>query len=251
MKCRSIETGVAGFVVLLVTSFAAQSADIVRKAPIYQPAPSYNWTGFYVGAVAGYAWGTSQHIVPLTSGGPLAGVNASDPFKVSGGLFGATLGYNYQINNWVVGIEGDWSLSTKSGVHGSSISLLNPLFTVSTSEQSLATVRGRVGYAFDRFLAYGTFGWAMARVKAEDFSLLSVASETQTMTGWAAGAGVEYAFLQNWSVKAEYLYVDLGSKTFFNPNPNLGGVPHSVTLTDNIIRVGLNYKFGGPVYSRF
>ena len=116
---------------------------------------------------------------------------------------------------------------------------------------SIATVCGRVGYAFDRFLAYGTFGWAMAKVKAEDFSLLSVASETQTMMGWTLGTGIEYAFLQNWSVKAEYLYVDLGSKTFFSPNPNLGGVPHSVTLNDNIIRVGLNYKFGSPLYSRF
>ena len=251
MKCRSIGTGVAGFVALLVTCFAAQSADIVRKAPSYQPAPSYSWTGFYVGAVAGFASGTSQHVVPLTSGSPLAGLNASDPFKVSGSVFGVTIGYNYQINNWVVGIEGDYSLSTKSGVHGSSISLLNPLFTVSTSEQSLATLRGRLGYAFDRFLVYGTFGAAMAKVKAEDTSLLSTASDTQTMMGWAGGAGIEYAVFGNWSLKAEYLHVDLGSKTFFNPNPNLLGVPHSVSLTNNLYRVGLNYKFGGPVYSRF
>jgi outer membrane immunogenic protein len=63
------------------------------------------------------------------------------------------------------------------------------------------------------------------------------------MSGWVAGAGVEYAFLQNWSAKAEYLYVDLGSKVFLNPNTNLGGVPHIVTLNNHIVRVGLNYRF--------
>ena len=243
MKGRSIGPGVA-LVTLLIPALTAQAADLPRKAPLYQPyAPAFSWSGFYVGAVIGYASGTSQHVVPTTIAGPLAGLNASDPFKATGGLFGVTLGYNYQISNWVFGIEGDWSLSSKSGVHGSSISLLNPLFTVSTSEQWLATIRGRAGYSWDRLLVYGTFGWAGARVEAQDFSALSVASETKMMTGWTAGVGLEYAFAQRWSAKVEYLYVGLDSKTFFDPNPNPGGVPHSVSLNNQIVRGGINYKF--------
>jgi outer membrane immunogenic protein len=209
---------------LSMASDAAMAADMPLKARRYQPAaPYFNWTGFYVGGVAGYASGTSQHIVPTTIPGPLAGLTASDPFKVTGGLFGLTLGYNYQFSNWVIGIEGDYSLSTKSGVHGSAISLLNPLFTVSTSEKSLMTIRGRVGYAWDRFLAYGTFGWASARVEAGEISLLSSLKETKTMNGYVVGLGLEYAFLSNWSAKLEYLHVKLDTTEFFNPNSNPGG----------------------------
>jgi outer membrane immunogenic protein len=244
MTFRSIGAGIAG-AALLITSIAAQAADIPIKSPRFsQPAvAAFSWTGFYVGATVGYASGTSQHVVPTSLGGPLAGVTASDPFKVTGGLFGVTLGYNYQISNWVLGIESDWSMSSKSGVHGSSISLLNPLFTVSTSEEWIATVRARLGYAWDRWLVYGTAGWAVARVKAEDLGLLTGASETQTVGGWAGGAGVEWAFAQNWSAKFEYLYIGLDTKTFFNPNPNPLGVPHAVSLNNNIYRIGFNYRF--------
>ena len=240
MKLKLLGTGLAAMT-LLATALSAQAADIPR--PIYkgvQPVVAYyNWTGFYLGINGGYGWGTSTwSLLPGTKISP------------NGFLVGGTIGYNYQVNRWVFGAEADLSLSSKSGVHGSSINLLNPLFTVGTSEKTLATLRGRVGYAWDRFMVYGTAGVALAQVEAQDLGALTSGSETKTMVGFAGGAGIEYAFLNNWSVKAEYIYVDLGSATFLQNSDPLG-LPHEVSLTNQLFRVGVNYKFGSPLMSRF
>jgi outer membrane immunogenic protein len=222
-----------GALALLASSFSAQAADI--PPPVYKgvrPVVAYyNWTGFYAGINAGYGWGTSNWTFP-----------AGTSVKPKGALVGGTLGYNYQVGSLVYGIEGDFDWS---GVKGSVA--CDPVTTCETSSTWLATFRGRIGYAFDRWLPYFTAGGAYGNVKATatDAVLGVVATGSQSKFGWTAGAGLEYAFLGNWTAKIEYLYVDLGSFDV--------GAPAVTTISfkENIIRGGLNYKFSGPIFSRY
>ncbi len=118
----------------------------------------------------------------------------------------------------------------------------------STENTWLATFRGRVGYAFDRWLPYITGGGAYGRVAAKvDVPPVGfAASSSSNQLGWTVGVGLEYAFLSNWSAKIEYLYVDLGS---FNSAPV--APVNNVSFKENIVRAGLNYKFSGPIFSRY
>lgn len=217
---------------LVATSLSAQAADIPR--PYYKASPRavvayYNWTGFYAGIYGGYGWGTSDWS---------AVTSAST--KPKGALFGGTLGYNYQVGSVVWGVEGDFGWS---GVKGSAAC---GAFSCETANGWLGTIRGRVGYAFDRWLPYLTAGGAYGDVKATTTVPTLPASASKSQFGWTVGAGLEYAFLGNWSTKLEYLYVDLGS-----PNLGTATVTNNVSLKENIVRLGLNYKFSGPLFTRF
>jgi outer membrane immunogenic protein len=216
----------------LASSFSTQAADIPR--PVYKgirPVVAYyNWTGFYVGLNAGYGFGTSKWSDTVSAAS----------VKPKGGLFGGTLGYNYQVGSVVWGLEGDidWS-----GVKGSTACA--PLSTCEVTNRWLSTFRGRLGYAFDRWLPYLTVGGAYGSVKATETSGGLVASVSKNQLGWTGGVGVEYAFLGNWTAKLEYLYVDLGK---FDD----GVAPvTTVTFKENIVRAGLNYKFSGPIFSHY
>jgi len=152
------------------------------------------------------------------------------------GLFGGTIGYNVQFSTAVFGVEGDMAWS---GIKGSS----SPATTgcagpCETSNTWLGTARGRLGYAFDRFLPYVTAGAAFGEIKG---TVVGGNSFTNTKVGWTAGLGMEYAFLGPWSAKLEYLYVDLGKVTCSAACS--GAAPIDVTFTSNIIRAGVNYKF--------
>lgn len=213
---------------VLGASFPVQAADIGRSAPMpaYKtPAlvAGYNWTGFYAGLNGGYMFGSGN-------------VSSFD-----GGLFGGTLGYNYQPigSNLVFGIEGDigW---TNFGA--SATATVGAVTATARSEAELfATFRGRLGWAVDRWLVYATGGGAWARnkisVTAAAPGIVVGASDTQDHVGYTVGAGVEYAFLPNWSGKLEYLYSGLGSATYF-------GVARSGDLDIHTIRGGVNYRFG-------
>jgi outer membrane immunogenic protein len=219
---------------LLAASYSAQAADIPR--PVYKGVRSivayYNWTGFYVGINGGYGWGDSDWTVPAVSNSP------------KGALIGGTVGFNYQIGSFVWGLEGDydWADIKDSTACGA--------FSCETKNSWLATARGRVGYAFDRWLPYFTGGAAFGKVEANSTNPAAPGA-SDTRTGWTVGGGLEYAFLGNWSAKIEYLYVDLGS---FDCNAACSGaaaVGSTVDFKTNIIRAGLNYKFSGPIFSRF
>jgi len=218
----------------LASSFAAQAADI--PPPVYKGPRAvvayYNWTGFYAGLNAGYGFGSSNwSAVPTASNKP------------KGFLVGGTLGYNYQVGSWVFGIEGDFDWSNVKDSVTCAVGV-----TCGTSNNWLATFRGRFGYAFDRWLPYVTAGGAYGNVKAEvsvpAFGL--TASSSSNQFGWTFGAGLEYAFMGNWTGKIEYLYVDLGS---FDTGP--APIVNNVNFKENIVRAGLNYKFSGPIFSRF
>jgi outer membrane immunogenic protein len=234
MNFKLLGTGLAALTIL-ATSFTAQAADIPR--PVYKGAVRpvvayYNWTGFYVGINGGYGWGTSDWTFPAVSPKP------------KGGLFGGTIGYNYQVGSLVYGIEGDWDWADIKGDVACGV-----IATCETKNTWLATFRGRLGYAFDRWLPYVTGGGAYGNVKATISAPIvgAVTSASSSQLGWTMGVGLEYAFLGNWTAKLEYLYVDLGSFDTGFTTP----IPDNVSLKENIIRAGLNYKFSGPIFSHY
>jgi outer membrane immunogenic protein len=207
----------------------ASAADLGRvyKAPPPPPVvvSVFTWTGIYVGGNVGYGWGSS---------------NGCDVFgcidrKPSGFLGGGQIGFNYQFaRNWVVGLEADYSWS---GMKDSQTYGALPPFYVDDNINQFGTVRGRIGYAWDRSLFYLTGGYAYGTTEyCTNFA--GVFCVKNNHSGWTVGGGWEYAFTNNWTARAEYLYLDLG-KQDFGPS-NLA----SVETTANVVRFGVNYKFG-------
>ena len=141
-------------------------------------------------------------------------------------------------------MEGDWDYSAINT--GTTVTICSSRGTCQTGNNWLATVRGRVGYAADRVLFYGTAGGAFANMQAT----VGGVTTSKTQAGWTAGAGVEWAFADNWTARVEYLYIDLGT---YNGNCSsaglLGchgrttGIPFSVNLTENLVRAGVDFKF--------
>ena len=203
---------------LLALTGVAVAADLppapsYYKAPAFMP-PPFTWTGFYIGVNGGGGFGNSKW-------------DTTNGFNTSGGFVGGTIGYNYQIQHVLLGVEGDvdWS-----GIKGSTGGF-------STANTWLSTVRGRVGYAADRFLPYITGGGAFGNINA---SAPGLAGGSTTNAGWTVGAGLEFAFYANWSAKAEYLYVSLNK---FNCGIGCGAATDNVSFNANLIRAGINYRF--------
>jgi outer membrane immunogenic protein len=230
---------------LFALAMAAQpvaAADIPVKAPIAPvAAPIFNWTGFYVGLTAGYGWGTTHQFAAATS---------SPVYDWNGFVAGGTLGYNWQAGTFVLGVETDLSWS---GMAGSRVDTgvgwsCGPVVGRSchSEVQWFGTVRGRLGLVIDRFLPFVTAGWAYGRLYT-DYDTCAIVCVANTNSGWTAGAGFEWAFAPNWSMKVEYLHVDLG--THYEPTVALG-LPGRF----NIVRVGANLRFAtgkAPVVTRF
>jgi outer membrane immunogenic protein len=216
----------------------ARAADIApaRKVPAYAaPVASAlpDWTGFYVGAQAGYGFGHSSGT--QNAGGTFFPVV---PYTIDphGFLGGGHLGVNYQLGMVVLGVEGDVEAADVTGM--SSLAAFGQSYFFNVKTDMLASLRGRAGVAFDRWLVYGTGGVAWGHVTTPPLSALD-----GTRTGWTAGAGVEYAFNTNWSASLEYRYTDLGRVSA------AGGEPTAVddnSLAFHAIRVGLSYRFAKP-----
>jgi outer membrane immunogenic protein len=224
----------------------ALAADMPVKAPVV--AAAWEWTGCYIGIEGGGSWGRT-HNHDITA--PFVGLPVTNPYDLSGGLVGGTVGCNYQIQKLVIGLEGDISWTNKDGV-ANEIPPLNTRATFGVREHWIDTLRGRVGYKLgdrDQFLLYVTGGAAAASVEAITCGTFCN-TVTNTMTGWTVGGGGEWAIFpampvpHGWlSLKLEYLYVDLGSKDFLF-NPNLRGLTSkNVSVVDNIVRAGLNWHF--------
>jgi outer membrane immunogenic protein len=210
-------------ILLMTVGFAALgmapavAADLAArtytKAPAMAPLPT--WAGFYVGAMGGYA---SQ--------------NDGDLLSQKGGFAGGTVGYNWQMGNLVLGIEADaaWAdISDSVGAPG--------IATLGSKIQDMGTVRGRVGYAVDQVLFYGTGGFAWADNKVTATAGPVSISDSQVHSGWVVGAGVEYMFLPHWSLKGEYLYRSFSSEDYFS------GALSSGTINFHSGQVGVNYHF--------
>jgi outer membrane immunogenic protein len=248
------------------------------------PCPTCSWSGFYVGANAGVSIGhdaarDSDALNPPTAGSANVTNPLTDVFHTEspvGGLAGGQVGFNWQTNHAVVGVEADWDWANQRDSFSNqnfiaSTVVVAPAFNSLSDDQkitSLATVRARLGWTDNCFLWYVTGGAAWGQVQS-NYTFQSTqfigagvfatapfaANVSTTKSGWTIGAGVETSMAwlglsDHWSGKLEYLYVDLGSISNSFAVPVLGGTGiHNFTstskITDNIVRVGLNYRIGG------
>lgn len=256
----------------LIAPFAAFGADLPLKAPplkapVYVPAPL--WTGFYLGVNGGY--GFDDPTIDFTPNPVAAAILAvnREPQSVTvrpqGMLAGLQGGYNYQWGSVVLGAEADIDYAAIKG-HGESVLMTTygnlPAAAATTGEESLnwfGTLRARLGYLpWDSLLVYGTGGLAFGHASLSGMmvntqlrvgacaigTFCAGASTSKWMLGWTIGAGIEYALYRNWTVKAEYLYYDLGSQSV-----DLVDARYPATVTasgdfkGNIVRAGANYRF--------
>ena len=221
-------------IVLASCSFAA-AADLPRlplKAPAYKAV--YNWTGFYLGGHAGYGGGSFG---PDTN--PLPEQGVFFPHSVTGLIGGYQAGYLRQFsNNVVLGVEADASFTAP--VDGPA--LMRAPFN--TTLDYVGTVRGRIGYAFGRWLPYATggFAWGHSHVDINDGGASIVSSPGQYQAGWTAGAGIEFAVSGNWRAKLEYDYIDLSRRMYDLGAFGLPGL--NVDPNIHLVKLGLNYRFG-------
>jgi outer membrane immunogenic protein len=231
----------AGTALVALVSGSAMAADMrpaPAPAPVYTKAPMmaplFTWTGCYIGGNGGGLW-AKKDWTETGSG------EAQSSVDISSWLAGGQVGCNYQVSTWVFGIQGDydWTNASASAADAEFIGA-----TDSTKIKSLASVTGRVGMAWDRFLGYvkGGGAWESDEYTISILGFSSAASETRT--GWTIGVGGEYAFT-NWLTGfAEYDYYDFGTRanTFAG---SFGAASVDIKETKSVAKVGLNIKFGG------
>jgi outer membrane immunogenic protein len=249
----------------LIAASRAWAADLpVRTGPppaYYPVATIYDWGGGYIGINGGYAFGQSQWSDPSNP----SGNTSSGNFHVNGGLVGVTMGVSGQFGAFVLGVEGDLDWQGVKGTSGSTFctSLITSTavgataagLNCKTESNWMGTIRARFGYAWDRVLLYGTAGGAGANVQT---ALSGLPVQNNAEFGWTVGAGFEAAFAENWTVKFEYLFLDLAGNATCNHGYSCGydvaavaqpatpaiGSSSTVKFNENIVRVGLNFKFG-------
>jgi len=273
-------------VVCVLTLLAA-----IASQPVFATDKISNWAGFYIGGNAGYAWGTENNTLNIDDGSTalschfcaavvggndagLAQAAGSSHFDPHGFVGGAQLGYNWQKENWVYGLEADFESFNQQQTNAGSVQLpansgfgncgAAPCvgsFSSSVRSDWLLTVRPRIGYVWNSTLIYGTAGLALSQLSFRQtyndnvflpFGAGGTATSSSSVTraGWTVGGGIEQALGKNWSAKIEYLYVRFGGL-------NATGILHDDFPTDtanfynsidhlasNIVRVGFNYKFG-------
>ncbi len=267
-----------------------KKAPVYKAPPVY--IDPWTWTGVYIGLNAGYSWGRSRTHVDYFNSltglpiAPPAGSITDVDFNLNGGIAGGQIGANWQTNNFVLGLEADLQWSGQKGSAnftcaptGIAGGVCFPGFTFlppGTAAQTLSldqkllwfgTLRARAGVTFTpTVLAYVTGGLAYGEIKTEGTLVntpfvgpvvITPFSHSVTKTGWTVGLGLEGRLWGNWTGKIEYLYMDLGSvsgSVIPPPTPPFGLVAanYSSRITDNILRVGINYKFGpGPVRAAY
>jgi outer membrane immunogenic protein len=275
---KRLWVGIAAAASLAATG--ALAADLPTKAPIYKaPEVVYDWTGFYVGGNVGYSWGNAANgttVDRFLTGAPLPGLlngtNGSSN-DVNGIIGGGQFGYNWQLRGgWLFGLEADFQGSGEKGSGAVTCSACSDDGTpiIANLSQKLdwfGTARARVGVLpSPDALLYLTGGLAYGKVDVSgnavgNFNLTNVIlpGASSTKAGWTAGVGFEARIVGNWTWKLEYLYMDLGSvgagpvplTGILVPVRTVGGLSYTSHFTDNILRAGINYKFGGPMVANY
>jgi outer membrane immunogenic protein len=269
---KKILVASAGVVATLIAAQPAAAADMPVKArpPVVEV---WTWDGYYIGINGGYSWGRSKTTASFYNSGNGALLSTSQQtFKLNGPIFGGQIGFNRQNGNWVWGVEvdGQWSGQDGKGNFACTPGLAICNFITggpgvgvaptASFEQSLewfVTLRGRLGMLLaPTWLAYVTGGAAIGHIDtkgvisgftAQQLATSAAFSYDRTKLGWTVGGGLEGRLTGNWTAKLEYIYADYGtvSGQGFLPtaNPPLR-VDFSSRVTDHVIRVGLNYKWG-------
>ncbi|MCW2273456.1 outer membrane immunogenic protein [Rhodoblastus acidophilus] len=235
---------VPAFAAIMIAA-PALAADLPsrKEAPVYiAPVPMFSWTGFYIGADIGGGWSELNAKPYDVFGNNLGSFNTSSAGVVGGGR----IGYNYQFNQFIIGVEGDF--------YGTGIgkTVYYPAIdsSVKTNQDWLASVNGVAGFAIDRTMLYVIGGVAWAGTSATWTPGATWAVNTpsysvnHTYTGYDIGGGVQYAFTPNWIGRVEYRHYGFGS---WNYPSNYLAQRTGATLNNNIFTVGASYKFGGPV----
>ncbi|WP_438275799.1 outer membrane protein [Nitrobacter sp.] len=243
---------------------AANAADLAArtytKAPVAPVAAVYDWTGFYIGGHIGGGWGDirSTELAPGTNAFPTG--TAFTAHHPSGFLGGVQGGYNWQAsNNFVLGIEGEYTWSDLSGT-SSTVSTVNGFVSTTTNKiNDIAMVTGRLGYAAGNWLLYAKGGgaWGQGNSRGTGFlangTLFETTSSSADRSGWVAGAGVEWGFAPNWSAKIEYNHIDFGSTNVaINTSRATTNFVRSSETID-LVKAGVNYRFnwGGSTVARY
>lgn len=249
-----MKTKLAAAALLLASTNLSFAADLAVKAP-YAPAAVWSWTGFYLGGNVGAGWGTTESTLASVNGaiGAIPVGTAMAQNSRSGFLGGGQLGYNWQ-SGWVVfGVQGDIS-----GLDVKGNAPCVGFVTCTTKSDWLATVTGRIGgVVADRTLVYAKGGAAWMH-SSDSIGVAGVFESRSSTTplGWVLGLGAEYAFDHNWSAFIEYNYIEFDKKTVvWDLSPLAGGVT-TIANVDiknklSIAKIGVNYKFGGPVVARY
>lgn len=215
----------------------ALAADMALKAP-RAPAFQYNWSGFYVGANGGYGTAGSNWVDD-----PSLGSTDLGGHRTTGGFAGGQIGYNWQYGIAVVGLEAEFDWASLNGNH------VGPLLhSLNTKVTTLGTITGRLGVAYwDRALLYAKGGLGFAQFKYDDFVTVGGAlngSSNSSRWGWALGAGIEYGFAQNWSVKVEYDYLGFKVHSVNFAGGVAGAYVQDIRNDIQLVKAGINYRFG-------
>ena len=244
-------------VALIAFAAPAAAADLAArpyvKAPPAPIAVVYDWSGFYIGANGG--WGQSHNCVDFIT---LAGTVASGCRDRSGGVVGGQIGYRWQANQFVFGLEaqGDWA-----DLSNSRVSLFDPTLSTRVKTDGIGLFTGQIGWAWNAALLYVKGGAAVTSNRLDIFDTLTgigLVSASNTRWGGTVGVGFEYGFAPNWSVGLEYDHLWMGNanNTFSVVDPRLAGILNSRISQDvDMVTVRLNYRFGGwgtpPVAARY
>jgi outer membrane immunogenic protein len=243
------KAAIASVVIMAFGAGMAHAADLPVKAPppVYAP-PPFSWTGFYLGGNIGVGWAQSDW------NDSFFGLNwsrSSDAKFMAGGQ----LGYNYQFNSFVIGAEADFDWFGSNGNTRTVVGPFGDVLQLTSNDTSIATLAARFGFASDRVFYYGKAGGGW--VGNNGFTLADLTTgdvfngSGRTASGWLVGAGIEYAFTNNWTVKLEYDFLGLPDRSFTLPGvvfPVLAG--DTITGTHNVqmVKLGVNYLFNWNRY---
>ena len=244
---RKLLLGMASGVALLGVASSVQAADMAVKAPPPPPpAPIFTWTGFYLGGNLGAAWAQAS----------VTDIFGNRFTRTSDGRFigGGQLGYNWQINNFVLGVEGDIDGIASDNNRSGAVIVggAGPFVVTTNSSNWVATVAARFGWAADHWLFYGKAGGGWVG-NNNSFTVTNVTTgatfgggNSNSVGGWLLGGGVEWAIDRNWSIKGEYDFIGLGHRNFAVPVVLPGGAVDTFTSSSRnfqMVKFGFNYAF--------
>jgi outer membrane immunogenic protein len=242
MTNKVIKSSVAA-AAFAVASLSVQAADMLRKAPPMMGAQPLNWGGCHAGGNIGYAWASDRDTETVLATGLLSPFSPTDTVFANGVKAGGYLGCDWQFASpYVIGIEGDLEWADVKGA----VTFPNsgtPLNFYDMRIDNQSSVRGRVGYAFERLLLYTTVGGAFGHITEHDVigATGQLSDTSATRTGLTAGAGVDIAATERWTLRIEYRYTNFGTAAY---NSSLfPGFNETHKISENVMRWGLSYKF--------